>query len=86
VAADRQTRPPSTGPTAEVVAIAVAGAGIGVEDLPAGARALGLQRTYLARLIRDLGAAGARAGAAPPPDGEPLDEPADEDALPTATE
>jgi DNA-binding NtrC family response regulator len=45
------------------------------------ARALGLQRTYLARLIRDLGAAGSPAGAGALVSTEPLDDPADADAL-----
>jgi hypothetical protein len=48
------------------------------------ARALGLQRTYLARLIRDLGAAGGPAGTGAPPDAEPADDPADQDALAAA--
>jgi DNA-binding NtrC family response regulator len=48
------------------------------------ARALGLQRTYLARLIRDLGAGGSPAGAGAPPDAEPADDPADQDALAAA--
>jgi DNA-binding NtrC family response regulator len=46
------------------------------------ARHLGLQRTYLARLIRDLGVVGGRTSPGPRPD----DEPADEEALPAAAE
>jgi transcriptional regulator with PAS, ATPase and Fis domain len=46
------------------------------------ARLLGLQRTYLARLIRDLGVAGGRTNPRPQAD----DEPVDEEALPAAAE
>jgi DNA-binding NtrC family response regulator len=48
------------------------------------ARLLGLQRTYLARLIRDLGAGGSRPGAVAAADGEPVDDPAGEDTLSAA--
>ena len=46
------------------------------------ARHLGLQRTYLARLIRDLEVVGGRTSPRPPVD----DEPADEEVLPAAAE
>jgi transcriptional regulator with PAS, ATPase and Fis domain len=46
------------------------------------ARHLGLQRTYLARLIRDLGVVGGRTS----PGARPDDEPTEEEALPAAAE